>query len=446
MNSAKLKEEHRPAPKTTGGDKAHVQRQLPRPSDLRALLQFKSPTLDPVQRRLEAAITIEDLRQISRRTTPRSVFDYVDGGADYEVSQRRNKAVFDTARFMPNLLHEVSDPDLSTELLGRRIGFPVVFAPTGFTRMMHHEGEIAVARVAERNNLPYALSLLGTTDYETVAAAAPHGDNWFQMYMTNNQSLNTEILDKALEVGATTLVLTIDCAVGGFRPKDVRNGLAIPPALTMKTFFNMARFPYWWLNKLTTPPVEFASVRDFPGTNMEVAKLLFDPNLNYEALTWLRSHWPHKLLVKGIVNPADAGRMMEYGADGVIISNHGGRQLDRTPGTMEVLPAVREVVGAGATVMVDGGIMHGQDIIAARAAGADAVMIGRAYLYGIMAAGERGVERAVEILRDEFQRGLQLLGLRSTDAIASRHVVWPVVDSPTANPEAASLYRRSQAC
>lgn len=444
MHTADLREEARPTTTRTPREKARVQRQLPRPADLRALLQFRAPKFDAVERRLAAAITIEDLRQLSRRTTPRSVFDYVDGGADTEVSQRRNRAVFESARFMPELLHEVSDPDLSTELLGRRIGFPVVFAPTGFTRMMHHEGEAAVARVAERNQLPYALSLLGTTDYESVAAAAPDGDNWFQMYMTNNQVLNTEILDKALEVGATTLVLTIDCAVGGFRPKDVRNGLSIPPALTMKTFLNMARFPYWWLNKLTTPPVEFASVADFPGTNMEVAKLLFDPNLNYDALRWLRNHWPHKLLVKGIVNPADARRMMETGADGVVVSNHGGRQLDRTPGTMEVLPAVRDVVGPDATVMVDGGIMHGQDIIAARAAGADAVMIGRAYLYGIMAAGERGVERAVEILRDEYQRGLQLLGLRSTDAITSRHVVWPVSDTPTANPEAASLYRRTQ--
>jgi L-lactate dehydrogenase (cytochrome) len=288
--------------------------------------------------------------------------------------------------------------------------------------MMHHHGEAAVARVAQRNGVPYALSTVGTSTVEEVHEAAPEGDNWFQLYLTNDTALNEELIGRALDAGFTTVLLTVDTAVGGRRLLDVRNGLTIPPSLTAKTFLDMSRFPYWWVNKLTTPPVEFASLRDFPGTSADVAALLFDPGLQYADLAWLRKAWPHKLLVKGLVNPADAERVVGMGADGVVVSNHGGRQLDRSPATLTMLPAVREAVGPDATVLIDSGVMHGQDIVAALALGADAVMAGRAYLYGIMAGGERGVERAFEILRSEYQRGLQLLGLDATSKIDRRHV------------------------
>ena len=399
-----------------------VRRQLPRASELRELLQFRTPELDPVKRRLGAALTIEDLRRIGRRTTPRAVFDYVDGAADAEVTARKNRKAFRDAVFVPESLNSVMDPELSTTLLGKRIAMPLVFAPTGYTRMVHHEGEAAVARVAERNGLPYTLSTVGTSTVEDVRDAAPRGENWFQLYLTNNHALNNELIDRALAAGFTTVVLTIDTAVGGRRLKDTRNGLTIPPSLTLKTFLDMSRFPHWWINKLTTPAIDFASVRHFPGSSADVAALLFDPGLDYEDLAWLRGKWPHNLLVKGILNPADAKRVMELGADGVVVSNHGGRQLDRTQATLEVLPSVRAAVGSDATVMLDSGVTHGQDILAAVALGADAVMVGRAYLYGLMAGGERGVERAVEILRSEYQRGLQLLGLDATHKIAARHV------------------------
>ncbi|MBX7445957.1 alpha-hydroxy-acid oxidizing protein [Arthrobacter sp. MAHUQ-56] len=416
-----------------------LKRQLPRLSELRELLQFRSPELDPVKRRLLAAQTIDELRRVGQRTTPRSVFDYVDGAADEEVTANENVEAFRKARFVPEILHSVATPDLTTELLGKRIAFPLVFAPTGFTRMMHHEGEVAVAKVAARGNLPYALSTLGTTDIEGIREAAPGGDNWFQLYLTNSESLNNELIDRALGAGCTTVVLTTDCAVGGRRLKDVHNGLSIPPSLTFRTFSNMSRFPYWWINKLTTPAIEFASVRDFPWTNAEVAALLFDPGLDYEDLAWLRAKWPHKLLVKGVLSARDAVRVMDAGADGVIVSNHGGRQLDRTPATLDVLPSVREAVGPEATVILDGGIRHGQDIIAAIASGADAAMAGRAYLYGLMAGGERGVERAVEILRTEYQRGLQLLGLDATAKITTHHVRTPPAGfESTNNPGVAA--------
>jgi L-lactate dehydrogenase (cytochrome) len=324
--------------------------------------------------------------------------------------------------FVPQGLHSVAHPDLSTHLLGKRISMPLVFAPTGYTRMMHHEGEIAVARVAQRNGLPYTLSTVGTSTVEDIKDAAPAGSNWFQLYLTNNEALNNELVGRALDAGFTTIVLTIDTAVGGNRLKDVQNGLTIPPTLTVKTVLDMSRFPYWWINKLTTRPIEFASIRDFPGSSADVAALLFDPGLDYEDLSWLRDRWPHSLLVKGILNPADATRVRDLGADGVVVSNHGGRQLDRTPATLDVLPAVREAVGPESTVILDSGIRNGQDIVAALALGADAVMVGRAYLYGLMAGGERGVERAVEILRSEYQRTLQLLGLNATKMVDTQHV------------------------
>jgi L-lactate dehydrogenase (cytochrome) len=402
-----------------------VHRQVPRWSEVRELVQFRRPVVDPVRRRLESALTIGDLRRIATRTTPRAVFDYVDGAADEEVTVARNRAAFRDVTFLPEALNPVPDPDLSTVLLGKRITMPFVFAPTGYTRMMHHHGEAAVARVAQRNGLPYALSTVGTSSVEEVHEAAPEGDNWFQLYLTNDEALNTELVDRALAAGSTTVVLTVDTAVGGRRLKDVRNGLTIPPSLTVKTFLDMSRFPSWWVNKLTTPPIEFASVRDFPGSSADVAALLFDPGLAYEDLVWLRQKWPHTLLVKGVLNPEDARRVVELGADGVVVSNHGGRQLDRTPATLDVLPAVREAVGPEATVLLDSGVVHGQDIVAALALGADAVMAGRAYLYGLMAGGERGVERAVEILRSEYQRGLQLLGLAATSAIRRHHVHVP---------------------
>ena len=402
---------------------ATVTRQLPRPSELAELLQFRKPTLDPVKRRLETALTIGDLRRVASKTTPRAVFDYVDGAADAEVTARRNRQAFEEVVFMPEALRSVADPRLSTRLLGKEIAMPMAFAPTGYTRMMHHAGETAVARVAQQHGLPYALSTVGTSTVEDVHEAAPGGNNWFQLYLTNDEALNNELVDRAAAAGFTTLILTVDTSVAGMRLKDVRNGLTIPPTLTVRTFMDMSRFPNWWMNKLTTPGIGFASLRDFPGSSADVANVLFEPGLNFEHLAWLRQKWPHQILVKGIVNPADAERVMELGADGVVVSNHGGRQLDRTPATLHALPAVREAVGPNGTVMLDSGIMHGQDIVAAVALGADAVMIGRAYLYGLMAGGEAGVERAVEILEAEYRRGVQLLGLDATEKIDRRHVV-----------------------
>jgi L-lactate dehydrogenase (cytochrome) len=399
-------------------------RQIPRWSELREVVQFRRPQPGRTARRLSRALTVEDLRRAARRTTPRSVFDYVDGAAEEEITAARNIAAYRRVVFRPDALRSVADPDTSVEVLGRRLPVPLIFGPTGYTRMMHHHGEAAVARVAEHFGVPYALSTVSSTSIEDVRSAAPGGDLWFQVYYTSNQKLNEELLGRAEEQGYSTVVLTVDTSVSGMRLRDVVNGLTIPPALTARTFLNMSRFPGWWFHKLTTGGIGFASLEGVEGlpTPGAVASMLFDPGLDFTSLDWLRRRWKGPLLVKGLTTAGSAREVMERGADGVVVSNHGGRQLDRTAATLDVLPAVRAAVGEQATVLIDGGIRHGQDIVAARALGADAVMLGRAYLYGLMAGGQDGVARTYEILAEEYQRCMQLLGVRRTEDLGERHV------------------------
>jgi L-lactate dehydrogenase (cytochrome) len=399
-------------------------RQVPKWSELREVVQFRKPELDRTARRLHNALTIADLRKAATRTTPRSVFDYVDGAAEEEITAARNVAAFRRVVFRPDSLHSVADPDTSVEVLGKRLPVPMIFGPTGYTRMMHHHGEAAVARVAEHVGVPYALSTVGSTSIEDVRAAAPGADLWFQVYYTTDEKLNEMLLSRAEEQGYTTLVLTVDTAVSGMRLRDVVNGLTIPPTLTAKTVLNMSRFPGWWIHKLTTAGIGFASLDEVEGnpTPGAVASMLFDPGLDFTSVDWLRKRWTGPILVKGVTTPASAREVMERGADGVVVSNHGGRQLDRTPATLDVLPAIRAAVGQQATVLLDSGVRHGLDVVAARALGADAVMIARAYLYGLMAGGQDGVARAFEILDGEYRRGMQLLGVRRSEDLADRHV------------------------
>ncbi|MFW3170995.1 alpha-hydroxy acid oxidase [Geodermatophilus sp. CPCC 206100] len=402
-------------------------RQLPRPAELRELVRFRRPRLRPTERRLNAALTVRDLRRAATRTTPRAVFDYVDGAAEEEITAARNVAAYRRVTFCPDALSSVADPDPGVDLLGRRIALPLVLAPTGYTRMMHHHGEAAVARVAGHVGIPYTLSTVGSTSIPDVRAAAPGADLWFQLFLTADPRVNEELLAQAEDAGYSTLLLTVDTAVSGMRLRDVVNGLTIPPTLTARTVVDMARFPGWLLAKLTTPGITFAvlgsAVQGNP-TPGEVASLMFDPGMDLTALDWVRRRWRGPLLVKGVTTPDSARRIMARGADGVVVSNHGGRQLDRSAATLDVLPAIRQAVGADATVLIDGGILHGQDIVAARALGADAAMIGRAYLYGLMAGGQDGVLRACEILAEEYQRCMQLLGVRRSADLGRQHVAF----------------------
>lgn len=397
-------------------------RRRPRWSDLTEVIDPRAFAPPTTERRLARAHTLGDLRAIARRRVPRAVFDYVDGGAESEVSMARARAAYRDVHFHPAVLRDVSRVTLDRVLLGKNSALPVVLAPTGYTRMMHHEGEPAVARAAARAGIPYTLSTMGTTSVEELAATEPTGRKWFQLYLWRDRAARESLVERALAAGYDTLVLTVDTPVSGARLRDVHNGLTIPPMIGPRTLADIALHPRWWVNLLTTEPLKFASFGSWKGTAAELADSLFDPSAGIDDLHWLRAAWPHSLVVKGIQTVEDARKVVDAGADAVVVSNHGGRQLDRAATPLRVLPRVRAAVGERAEVFVDGGVRSGADIAAAIALGASGVLVGRAYLYGLMAGGERGVDRALSILRTELTRTLRLLGVADVAELPDGHV------------------------
>ena len=363
------------------------------------------------ERRLARAASIRDLRVLARRRAPRAVFDYTDGAAGDEITLGRSRAAYSRVEFVPQVLRDVSSVDISTTILGQPSTAPFVFAPTGFTRMMHTGGEVAVARVAAGVGIPYALSTMGTTSVEQLAAAVPKGRLWFQLYLWRDRGASRELVERARVAGYEALVLTVDTPVPGRRLRDVHNGLTLPPALTARTLVDGALHPAWWFDLLTTEALEFASLHRFEGTVAELAAQMFDPSVTLDDVAWLRSAWPGPLVVKGIQTAADAIAVVDAGVNAVVVSNHGGRQLDRAPTPLEALPGIVDAVGDRAEVYIDGGILSGSDVVAAVAFGARAALVGRAYLYGLMAGGEPGVQRAADILQLELAGTMALLGV-----------------------------------
>ena len=289
--------------------------------------------------------------------------------------------------------------------------------------MMHHEGERAVARAAARAGIPYALSTMGTVSVEDVAAVAPDAERWFQLYLWRDREASLQLIRRAREAGYSALVLTVDTAVAGRRIRDVHNGLTVPPSLTLRTLADMSIHPSWWFNLLTTEPLEFASLTHSGGTVAELVDRMFDPSASVAELAWLREQWPGRIVVKGIQDPEDAQVVAGLGIDGIVVSNHGGRQLDRAATPLEVLPEIVDAVAGRTEVLLDTGIMDGADIVAAVANGARGCLVGRAYLYGLMAGGEQGVDRALSILRDQVTRTMRLLGVTSLDELTPDHAI-----------------------
>ena len=396
-------------------------RRIPSWSEVRPLLRTQPVRLDRVERRLARAASIGDLRAIARRRTPRSVFDYVDGAAEAEISLRRAREAFARVDFRPRVLRDVTGVDATRELVGTPAALPLVLAPTGFTRMMHHEGERAVARAAARAGVPYTLSTMGTVAVEHLAETAPQGRHWFQLYLWKDRDASRDLIERARAAGVDTLMLTVDTPVAGRRLRDVRNGMTIPPALTPRTLADMSMHPAWWFNLLTTEPLEFASLSHFGGTVADLVDRMFDPGASAADLRWLRDAWPGRIVVKGIQHADDARLMADLGADAVVVSNHGGRQLDRAVTPLDVLPEVVAAVDGRAEVLLDTGILEGADIVAAVANGARGCLVGRAYLYGLMAGGERGVDRALAILTDQITRTMRLLGVSRLDELTPEH-------------------------
>ena len=399
-----------------------VQRQFPKPSELKEFMTFKKPSLDFAGNRLEKALTIYDLRKIAKRRTPAAAFDYTDGAAEGEFSMNRARQAFEDIEFHPGVLTDVSTVDTTTEVLGGTSAMPFGIAPTGFTRLMQTEGEIAGAGAAGAAGIPFTLSTLGTTSIEDVRAADPNGRLWFQLYVMREREISYGLVERAAKAGFDTLFFTVDTPVAGARLRDKRNGFSIPPHLTMKTLLNAIPRPWWWFDFLTTPKLEFASLSSTGGTVGELLDNAMDPSINYEDLKIIRSMWPGKIVIKGVQNLEDSKKLADLGVDGILLSNHGGRQLDRAPVPFHLLPEVVREVGMDTEVMVDTGIMNGADIVASMALGAKFTLVGRAYLYGLMAGGRRGVDRTIEILSDEVRRTMKLLQVHNIAELEPKHV------------------------
>ena len=388
-------------------------RQFPDLPHFASLIEWKLPTLFRTRAKIARAVTIDDLAKIAKRKVPKVVFDYVEGSALDEVSYSRSRQVFNQVEFTAHTLRDVSKIDPTIEIFGKKVDLPILFSPTGYTRFMHHVGEPAVAEVAQENNMIYSLSTMGTTSPSELAEQVPDVRRWFQLYVMQNRKDSMSVIQQAKDSGFEALILTVDTPVSGIRVRDIRNGLTIPPRIRLSTVFAIAMKPVWWLNLFTTKKLEFAAFRGWNKSLVELAAAIFDPSTKFEDVKWLQSVWSGPIIVKGVQNLEDAKELAKMGIAGIILSNHGGRQLEKGPVPLELLPLVVKEVGANIDIYIDGGVMSGQDAYAAVAMGAKAVFVGRAYLYGIMAGGERGVQKAVEILKRDFINTMALTGARN---------------------------------
>lgn len=387
---------------------------------LRSVMRFRRLELDPVARRLARVANVDDLRRIARRRLPRGVFDYIDGGAEDERTMARNTAAFGELTFKPRVLRDMGTVDPSTTLLGRPLPFPLVLSPTGFSRIADPQGELAVARAAARAGVPYTLSTLGTRSIEEVAEVSA-GSKWFQVYVWRDRGLVKDMIQRAADAGYEALVLTVDAAVLGRRERDVRRGFSLPPKIGLDTLVDGVLHPGWTWQFVRSEPIRFANVVG-AGTGATVedgsdavsladyVNSQFDPSLTWDDVDWIRTRWDGPLVVKGIQSVEDAVQAADLGVEAIALSNHGGRQLDSAPTPIELVAPVVDAVGDRTEVLCDGGVRRGSDIVKAVALGARACMAGRAYLYGLGAAGERGVDLVLDLLAADVRRTMALVG------------------------------------
>jgi L-lactate dehydrogenase (cytochrome) len=360
--------------------------------------------------------SIADLRSLAQARLPKVMFDYIDGAADDEVTLARNTSGFERWQFLPRALVDASDINLATRVQGSAIALPVIFSPTGGSRLFHHRGEYATSAAAAAANTIFSLSSMASVDIETVAAHTA-GDKWFQIYVWKDRGVVREFIQRCKASGYKALCLTVDVPSPGNRERDLRNGFTLPPRFTAASLFDMALHPRWWLRTLTTPRVTLANVAGKAGIGVTNAVTLgqyansqLDSSVTWKDMEWMADEWGGPFLIKGILSAQDARIAIDCGATGVILSNHGGRQLDHSAAPIDVLPDVVEAVGGRTEILIDGGVRRGTDVVKALALGATACMIGRPYLYGLAAGGEDGVTKAITLLRDEIRRALMLLG------------------------------------
>ena len=388
---------------------------------LRSVLRFRRIELDASTRRLARAASVADLRLIAKRRLPHGVFDYVDGAAEDELTLRENSAAFSRIDFRPRVLREVGSVDLSTTLLGQPLAYPLVLAPTGFTRIVDPQGELAVARAAARAQLPYTLSTMATRSIEEVAAVC-HGRKWFQVYVWRDRGLVKDMVDRAAEHGYEALVLTVDTTMLGRRERDVRHGFTLPPKIGLETLIDGALHPGWTWAFVRSEPIMFANIAgrgSAVGDGASAVNLAqqvneqFDPTLSWADVEWLRSMWNGHIVIKGIQSVEDAVLAANAGVDAIALSNHGGRQLDSAPSPLSLVAPCADAVGDRVEIICDGGVRRGSDIVKAIALGARACMAGRAYLYGLGAAGEPGVDWVLQLFENDMRRVMALLGVAS---------------------------------
>jgi L-lactate dehydrogenase (cytochrome) len=395
----------------------------------RSVVQFDEISLDPVERRLKKIASVEDYRRYAKRRLPFGVFDYIDGGAEDERTLANNVSAFSRIGFHPRVMRDVSALDTSTEIFGRPASMPLILSPTGFTRIALSQGELAVARAAERAGIPWSLSTMGTRSIEDVAAVSD-GDKWFQIYTWRDRGLVEELVGRAKASGYTTVWLTVDTAVLGRRERDVRRGMTLPPKIGPATIVDGAIHPSWTLDFLRNEPITFANIagHDEDGSTAislaDHVKRQFDQALSWDDIEWLRSFWDGPIVLKGIQTVADAKQAVALGVDGIGLSNHGGRQLDDAPAPIELVEPVRQELGDTGTIICDGGVRRGSDIVKAIALGADAVAMGRPYFYALGAAGERGVDHLLDFMREGMERTMSLTGVRTVDEIGRDLVSW----------------------
>ena len=393
---------------------------------LRSVLRMRPIELDATTRRLRTAASVDDLRAMARRRLPRGVFDYVDGGAEDERSLRGNCQAFADRTFSPRVLRDVGTIDTSTTLLGSPLPIPLALAPTGFTRAVDPDGELAVARAAHRAGLPYTLSTLSTRSIEEVAETGA-GRHWFQVYVWRDRGLVKGMIERAASAGYEALMLTVDTAVLGRRERDVRRGFTLPPKIGLGTLVDGALHPGWTWRFVRSDPIRFANVVASSGAGVadgtdavtlaDFVNSQFDPTMSWDDVAWLRSVWDGPIILKGIQRVADAVIAADEGIDAIALSNHGGRQLDSAPAIVDLVAPVVDAVGDRSEIICDGGVRRGSDIVKAVALGARACLVGRAYLYGLGAAGERGVDHVLGLLSDDVSRTMALVGAATIDEL-----------------------------